>query len=105
MFNYNLPIKYYSMSLGYLLTFHHHEISLQHADYVVIASWPAYIDSYLLPILLSYSFFKIKVTIPIKVMVMMFNATFNNISFISWRSVLLVEEAKSTWRKLPTCRK
>jgi hypothetical protein len=53
MFNYNLPIKYYSMSLGYLLTFHHHEISLQHADYVVIASWPAYIDSYLLPILLS----------------------------------------------------
>jgi hypothetical protein len=26
------------------------------------------------------------------VMVMMFNATFNNISVISWRSVLLVEE-------------
>ena len=24
--------------------------------------------------------------------VMMFNATYNNISFISWRSVLLVEE-------------
>jgi hypothetical protein len=28
------------------------------------------------------------------VMVMAFNATFNNISLISWRSVLLVEE---TW--------
>jgi len=26
------------------------------------------------------------------VMAMVFNATFNNISFISWRSVLLVEE-------------
>ena len=31
-----------------------------------------------------------------------FNATFNNISIISWQSVLLVEE---TWRKPPTCRK
>jgi hypothetical protein len=34
--------------------------------------------------------------IPVKegglVLFMMFNATFNNISFISWRSVLLVEE-------------
>ena len=28
----------------------------------------------------------------IRVMVMVFNATFNNISVISWRSVLLVEE-------------
>jgi hypothetical protein len=27
-------------------------------------------------------------------MVMVFNATFNNISVISWRSVLLVEEIK-----------
>ena len=27
-----------------------------------------------------------------RVRVMVFNATFNNISFISWRSVLLVEE-------------
>jgi hypothetical protein len=27
-----------------------------------------------------------------RVMVMVFNATFNNISVISWRSVLLVEE-------------
>jgi len=27
-----------------------------------------------------------------KVMVMVFNATFNNISVISWQSVLLVEE-------------
>ena len=29
---------------------------------------------------------------PIDVCLMMFNATFNNISVISWRSVLLVEE-------------
>ena len=28
------------------------------------------------------------------VIVMMFNATFNNISVISWRSVLLVEETR-----------
>ena len=33
---------------------------------------------------------------------MVFNATFNNISDISWRSVLLVEETR---RKLPTSRK
>ena len=33
---------------------------------------------------------------------MVFNATFNNISVISWESVLLVEE---TGRKPPTCRK
>ena len=36
------------------------------------------------------------------VCLMVFNATFNNISVISWRSVLLVEE---TGRKPPTCRK
>jgi hypothetical protein len=30
----------------------------------------------------------------IRVMVMVFNATFNNISAISWRSVLLVEETR-----------
>jgi hypothetical protein len=36
---------------------------------------------------------------------MVFNATFNNISAISWRSVLLVEEStQSTWRKPTTCR-
>jgi len=29
---------------------------------------------------------------PLGVRIMMFNATFNNISVISWRSVLLVEE-------------
>ena len=29
---------------------------------------------------------------------MVFNATFNNISVISWQSVLLVEETKSTQR-------
>jgi hypothetical protein len=33
---------------------------------------------------------------------MVFNATFNNISVISWRSVLLVEE-RWTRRKPPTC--
>ena len=37
-----------------------------------------------------------------KVWFMVFNATFNNISVILWRSVLLVEEAG---KKLPTCRK
>jgi hypothetical protein len=30
----------------------------------------------------------------VKVRLMMFNATFNNISVISWRSVLLVEESE-----------
>jgi hypothetical protein len=30
--------------------------------------------------------------LPLVVMVMVFNATFNNISVISWQSVLLVEE-------------
>jgi len=33
---------------------------------------------------------------------MVFNANINNISVISWQSVLLVKE---TWRKQPTCRK
>ena len=37
--------------------------------------------------------------------VMVFNATFNNISVISWRSVLLVKEGnQSTRRKSPTFR-
>jgi hypothetical protein len=36
-------------------------------------------------------------TICIRVMVMMFNTTFNNISVISWRSVLLVEETGIPW--------
>jgi len=38
---------------------------------------------------------------------MVFNATFNNILVILWRSALLVEETgyRSTQRKLPTCRK
>jgi hypothetical protein len=31
---------------------------------------------------------------------MLFNATFNNISVISWRSVLLMEKTGSTWRKI-----
>ena len=30
----------------------------------------------------------------------LFNATFNNISVISWRSVLLMEETGSIWRKI-----
>jgi hypothetical protein len=37
----------------------------------------------------------------IRFSVMVFNATFNNISVISWRSVLLVEET-SVWGKPPT---
>ena len=36
---------------------------------------------------------------------MVFNATFNIILVISWRSVLLMEETGVTWRKPPTCRK
>jgi hypothetical protein len=39
------------------------------------------------------------------VCLMVFNVTFNSISVISWRSVLLVEETQSTRRKPPTCRK
>ena len=39
------------------------------------------------------------------VKVMVFNATFNNISAISWRSVLLVEEAGVPRENNPTCRK
>jgi len=40
------------------------------------------------------------------VTVMVFNATFNNISAISWRSVLLVKEnGYSARRKPPTCHK
>jgi hypothetical protein len=34
---------------------------------------------------------------------MVFNVTFNNISVISWRSVLLVEKTRSTQIKSPTC--
>jgi transcriptional regulator len=36
---------------------------------------------------------------------MVLNATFNNISVISWRSVLLVEKNRNTWKISPTCRK
>jgi len=39
-----------------------------------------------------------------RVSVMVFYATFNNISVLSWRSVLLVGET-GVRRKLPTCRK
>jgi len=36
---------------------------------------------------------------------MVFNATFNNISVISWRSVLLMEETGVPREKPPICRK
>ena len=36
---------------------------------------------------------------------MVFNTTFNNISVISWRSVLLVEETEGPVEKPPTYRK
>jgi hypothetical protein len=36
---------------------------------------------------------------------MVFNATFNNISVISWQSVLLVEETGVNGEKPLTCRK
>ena len=36
---------------------------------------------------------------------MVFNATFNNVSAISWLSVLLVEETPSTQRKRPALHK
>jgi hypothetical protein len=45
---------------------------------------------------------KIVVKIRARLRVMVFNATFNNISVVSWRSVFLVEE-RSTRRKPPTC--
>ena len=38
-----------------------------------------------------------------RVRVMVFNATFNNISVISWKSVLLVEENGVYLEKPPTC--
>jgi hypothetical protein len=37
--------------------------------------------------------------------IMVFSATFNNISAISWRSTLLMEQNRSTWRKPLTYRK
>ena len=39
------------------------------------------------------------------VCLVVFNATFNNISVLSWQSVLLVEETGGSQRKPPTCRK
>ena len=41
----------------------------------------------------------------IKVGVMVLNATYDDISTISWRSALLVNETRSTRVKPPTCRK
>jgi len=40
-----------------------------------------------------------------RVRVIVFSATFNNISAISWRSIVLVEENRSSRGKPPTCRK
>ena len=40
-----------------------------------------------------------------RVRVMVLDATFKNISVISWRSALLMEESVGTLRKPPTCRK
>ena len=36
---------------------------------------------------------------------MVFDATFNNISVISWRPVVLLEETRGPKEKPPTCRK
>ena len=49
-----------------------------------------------------YLLYDLLMIINYKIMV---NGTFNYISVISWRSVLLMEENKSTQRKPPTCRK
>jgi hypothetical protein len=40
----------------------------------------------------------VSVNVNVSVNVMVFNATFNNISVISWRSVLLMEETKDNHR-------
>ena len=44
--------------------------------------------------LYKYIYINIYGTHLLEIMVMVFNATFNNISVISWRSVLLVEETE-----------
>ena len=44
-------------------------------------------------------------TVLIGVRVIVFNATFNNISVISWQSVLLVEETRVPGITPPICRK
>ena len=41
----------------------------------------------------------------LSVSVMVFNATFNNISVISWRSIIIGGGNRSTRRKPSTCRK
>jgi hypothetical protein len=59
-------------------------------------------------ILLHNSFFQVNKRISFEgsfiLWFILFNATFNNISVISWQSDLLVEENRSTRRKSPTCR-
>ena len=40
-----------------------------------------------------------------RVMIVVLNATFNNIPAMSWRSVLLMEENQSSWKKQPACHK
>ena len=55
---------------------------------VMIAHWSSLIANHLLPLLFNWScFFQKK-----EEKLLCINATFNNISFRSWRSVLLVEE-------------
>ena len=41
----------------------------------------------------------------VRVRIMVFNSNFSNISVISWRSVLLVEETEVPGKNPPTCRK
>ena len=50
--------------------------------------------------------FDLRVRVPVVfVCLMVLNSTLNNISIISWRSVLLVEETTWPRRKSPTCHK
>ena len=47
----------------------------------------------------------VRIICMVRVRVMVFNSNFSNISVISWRSVLLVEETEVPGKKPPTCRK
>ena len=51
------------------------------------------------------SYSKDTLGVGISVRVLVFNATFNSISVISWRSVVLVEKAGVPIEKPPTCHK
>jgi hypothetical protein len=52
---------------------------------------------------MSYLDIDIYISLLYRVWVVVFNATFNNISFISWRSVLLVEETRVLGENPLTC--